>query len=54
MKIKLQIMTVCIKIETYHDELLCFILNIQALLICCQGVKESQTVRSEESIAKYL
>lgn len=48
-EIKLKIMTVYVQIKTYHDELLCFMLSIQALLLWCQSVRVSQTltVRSQ-------
>lgn len=36
---RLHIMTTCVRMKTYHDELLCFILNIQVLLVCCQNVQ---------------
>lgn len=39
MKMRLHIMTTCVRMKTYHDELLCFILNIQVLLVCCQNVQ---------------
>lgn len=39
MKIKLQMMTVSVKIKRYHHELLGFVLIVQALLVCCQGVE---------------
>lgn len=39
MKMRLHMMTTCVSIKTYRDELLCFILNIQVLLVCCQSVQ---------------